>query len=203
MREGVCIQIGLGHYPEYIYLVEDSWHEVYMGEPEARGIHQSVFQGVRSEGWKFYGIDCDPHSIAHVSGAFQEKGYWILAYVSGSSETFQQVDSLEFRDNAPDNMFIPIVSFAGILDHFRISDVDVLAMDIEGAEIEFFETYDWKVKPIFISVEVHSFNMDLEEAFSRIADCLRRQNYRVVGKIPFVEKVIEYPTLEAKFLLCL
>ena len=198
MRKGVCVQIGLGFHPEYVYFVSSNWRLAHDNQPPIHQVDSSVFEGIKDEKWEFYGIDCDPYSIAHVSKDNRQDGHWILAYISPETGGFEEVVSLCFREKARDSMFVPKISLPDIINQFDIPHIDLLAVDIEGAEVDMFESYDWRICPKYIAVEIHSYQ-PLEVTRGRVVNCLERAGYTLQSETP-TNQCNPFPTLEAKFM---
>ena len=67
------------------------------------------------------------------------------------------------------------ISLKTLLERRIKKRVGLLAMDVEGAELEIFKGYDWSQKPKFLVVEVHSQDEILE-----LKNLITAQGYRLV-----------------------
>lgn len=58
-----------------------------------------------------------------------------------------------------------------LLKHYRIRNIDILQMDVEGHELVILENYSWSIKPNFMKIE-HKFIDDV-----RLRNLLSSQGY--------------------------
>lgn len=150
-RQGVCVQIGLHNVAEYLYLARPNWKEV-MGELEVLKQIPAVVAD-RWTSWRYYGVDSDVGSIQKMLEIYGSvsTACWVHASVGVASDQLMWLPSYFAQGR--------FIGFACSLQRLfallNLSQVDVLAIDVEGDEIGIFENYDWGVKPSFISVEVH------------------------------------------------
>ena len=150
-RQGVCVQIGLHNVAEYLYLARPNWKEVMGEQEELKQIPAAVSD--RFTSWRYYGVDSDVGSVKKMLERYGNVSAadWVHASVGVASDRLMWLPSY-FTGGQ-------FIGFACSLQRLfwllNLSRVDVLAIDVEGAEIGIFENYDWVVKPSFISVEVH------------------------------------------------
>ena len=199
-RQGICIQIGLMFSVEYLYLTQYDWKEVWNEEREVNQIHPSLLEKISDDPWLYYGIDRGIYSVATFANRFPQ-GNWICANVHPTNTGMNPyaVDDVLLPYEGNPIIWIPNMSLSDIVSSLGLTYIDALKMDIEGAEAAIFESYDWKVKPTFISVEIHSFE-PFDAHRKRVMSCLFNQGYALVNEVP-TNKRSEYPTVEGQFLL--
>ena len=150
------------------------------------------------ETWNYYGVDHDLYSIAFMSKEYGNRGHWLNVNVRPQPSTrFREMESFFFADSQPRGVHTYSLTLSQIFDGFGLETVDVLAMDIEGIEVEVLEQHDWKVAPHFIAVEIHSYEPNCGR--ERIMGCLEQQGYELMSETP-TNVNSKYPTLEAKFI---
>ena len=154
MNKGVCIQIGLGWTAEYDYLAEDDWKSKM--QDNHRNFHIPVFLHKYNK-WKYYGIDADGDSIAHLIKTKDKRDnvQWIQAAIS--NDKIIELNHNRFHMNPFfDTCLVPAITFDDLLDLVGIEEIAILAIDIEGQEIDILKEYSWDIKPEYIAVEVHA-----------------------------------------------
>lgn len=184
MTTGVCIQIGIGFTPEYIYLVEPNWKRKVDFMHPIWQIPQQLIKEI--DNWVYYGIDSDPYSLAFAMRAHQNKKdvTWVNAYISDSDKPLAEpLSELGVTFHAP------VTTFDAVLDHLKLTQIDLLAIDIEGDEINLFESYSWRYLPKYIAVEVHGNPpigpKGVSNNVAKIASTLSgKHGYRCLRKIP-------------------
>lgn len=190
---GNVVQIGICGAAEYAYLSESNWRDVMDNIIPEKRIPQELFGHERFE---FHGVDCDVASIAFMS-KLHPHCYWYPYFVTSSEEKASQkytyasdlyglahpeipADVRKWaRDNLSINVCIEKITLSELFaDKIEVSHIDVLAMDIEGYEVETFCNYDWKIKPTFIAVEFHYLWIDITQ--QDFEDLFYRNGYKKV-----------------------
>jgi len=171
ISKGVAIQIGLYTEAEYSYLIQPNWQQVMQEEIEQLKHVPEVFEAIQD--WHFIGIDCDPGSILVMRERFPDVITCINAFVTGNkkgvvkrylSDAFHIIHDIAFFDlsDYPVREFwIPQTPFDEIVSSLGLSHIDVLAVDIEGGEVELFENYSWEIVPKFLSIEFHDCFLEI------------------------------------------
>jgi len=155
-----CIQVGLCESAEGISLIKPISFE-YSNDTIALPKHFD-----RSGIWRFFGIDSDPYSISYLCDRHKdiENVHFLCAKIgktTGISEAYCFWDSrnnvwrqkkLEYSET---QILSPVFSMSDLLKFLKITEVDLLIMDIEGAEYDVFEGYDFSIDIHKIYVECH------------------------------------------------
>ena len=191
---GVCVQIGLARTAEYIFLVEKNWKEVAQQrrvDDPCNSIPEYFID--KYTDWKYYGIDADPGSIEYLSLIYKylntDDVTWIQAFIRDvESEKIARVKSLISLSDKR-YLYVPTISLSDVFAFFKIDALDILAIDVEGAEKGIFETYDWEIKPAFISVEVHPDSLrepstTLKKNIASMTDVLEKNGYTLHFECP-------------------
>lgn len=148
---GTCLQIGLLNTAEFFYLTDPFWQERLPEQPPLKQIPKAVAD--LYDRWFYFGIDQD---LTPLPEAYKRNPW-------GNSHFFEaKVSDLD-----------------DVLLFFDISELGMLAIDIEGDELAVFEEYSWNVKPAFITVEVHRQDQSLEEACVAIINLVEPHGYNV------------------------
>ena len=151
--KGICLQIGLMTGTELEYLAEPNWeHEI---KP-----HFQVPQDIINlyPEWEYYGVDADPCSIAFL---LQNKPthpniHYIQACLGATREivSFPSWLSVENVEIEPPKTFLtPTISLNSLIHLLPVNTIDVLWLDIEGYELSVLSSYNWEVRPKYLSVE--------------------------------------------------
>ena len=187
---GICVQIGLHKDAEFIHCVyPEEFSKIpstYLGYTEYKSLKEipEVINN-KYDKWKFYGVDCDPFSITHMMSKYppSEDIQWILAFIYKSKKRLAQIRSW-FEGKRVCS--VPIVSFDELIESLKISKIDVLAMDIESLEFALIETYSWRIKPAFITIEVHINAIKQsgqDRDINRIISVVEKQGYTIYKNI--------------------
>ena len=207
-NKGICVQIGIGSSAEYSFLTRPDWREINNNQETNNTQYYlpiEITNLVSDEPWLYYGIDCDPYSIIGMSLKYPEVDNWLIANITPESLGLRRVDRSWFfmceqeECSIKPSIAIPCLSLSDALKMLDIEYIDVLAIDIEGDEVPVLESYDFKIKPCFITVEIHVWP-PFENWRTRILDCLTSHGYTLVKEIK-TNILMEIPTIEAQFKL--
>ena len=206
---GIAIQIGAYTEVEYAYLLNPNWQEVMQTVPEIKHLPTKL-QVI--ENWSVYAIDCDPSSCLYIRERYPDV-HCINAYITGNkrgiresylSDAFHILHALEFYDISDyqgRRYFISQTPFDDIISSLELTHIDVLAVDIESAEVELFENYSWCIKPRFLAIEFHDCFLDI----SRIdfEEVILNQGYRKIKeeRTNFSTDDNTYHTTELQFMI--
>ena len=197
MRQGCCVQIGLSKWAEFLYLASPDWRESMESVDELKRVPDLVCADI--DNWKYYGIDEDPSSITNVSTRFGGRGVWLTAKV-GEYFDFEPIWSGFFHASEWMGLYSHALTLDQVFRGFSLDHVDVLAMDIEGAETDVLETHDWHVHPHYITVEVHEESLPVDNPRSgRIKALLNEKGYKLLREQRTNLK-LETPTIEIQFI---
>ena len=192
---GICVQIGLQHTAEYFYLTCDDWRELNCDDR----IPDLIVSGVAS--WKYYGVDCNPYSIQHVTKIYNT-GSWLTARIVPNPDySFREVPLLGFADGKGwhRGVFSPCVTLSELFRGFHLCSVDVLAIDIEGSEKDVFKHYDWSICPRYMTIEVHSFDRNPQVFKNETVNAIIKGGYELISETP-TNVDTPFPTVEACFI---
>ena len=176
---GICVQAGIADHGEYMYLAEPDYLKKMQSVEKLRRIPSQL---CGYESWRYFGIDADCSSMQHLMNNYRNNKWvqWILAYVTGNRDAGYDHPYLSplvttqmwlewtrqtggSADVAPTPEYLmPTVSLESVFKALDLKRIDVLALDIEGNEMPFFETYSWEVQPAYINVEVHTYPEPLD-----------------------------------------
>ena len=153
---GSAVQIGIDQHAELQYLVEPEWRSrnprgKFFGMPsELESIHT----------WKLYAVDCLASSIDNTQRRNNLKGIeWICASIGSEKNRIMRppqynIDSPMFWSQKPASS--AQITLSELFEGLGLKKVDVLMLDIEGYEFEVFKEYDWRIKPKYIILEIHT-----------------------------------------------
>lgn len=159
---GVVIQLGIYTTAEYIYVLEPDWRK-YMCQnvPKIKQLPECL-HGI--DNWHFVGIDSDICSILTML-YMHPQANWVNAYIAGENNGFvtilpsdahvHMLGYTEHENYGKCVLQVPKVTLSEIIQSFGFPQVDVLAMDVEGSEVDIIANYDWQIKPKYIAVEFH------------------------------------------------
>ena len=164
-----CIQIGLGTTAEYAYLAAPDWQDQMQKVKHLKDLPPELCTDDKR--WQYYGIDVTIGSISYCIEKYsvlpEEHLKHITWICTRISEEQALIRTSHYRFESPFKRSPKIfrdqharlgvvgISFDELIESLEFDDIDVLAVDIEGAEIALFEDYSWRIKPKFIAVEYH------------------------------------------------
>lgn len=178
-RNGTCLKIGLDVGAEYSYLVKDNWKEIAAsGEGDEHRI--PVFDVDR---WNYYGVDANPRSIAHCVERYKdlnERVHFITAAVADASKLVGlhlKGPQSGIMNGLNSRVLTPAYSLDDLLAHLAISSLEILALDVEGSEYMIFEAYSWRIKPVFMDIEVHVEREHGDAMLTDFVNSIKRRGY--------------------------
>ena len=191
---GTCLQIGLDGIAEYIYLTHPNWKDHMHAHIEPL---KHVPKALDYKEWQYFGVDVNPTSIDFMAYRYRLKNAkFIIACVKGDNKVgfvnyvisriagdiYKKNVTYELNNDLVQTCYVVKMSLSTLINLLGLQTLDVLAVDIEGTEQEIFENYDWKIKPRYISVEMHhlfpNFTMNQQE-FEAI---FTRQGYKKINE---------------------
>ena len=180
-----CVQIGLWKSAELLFLANKNYSRAVCGFPHqlCNDMPDLEFTDEELESeWSYFGVDSDPGSITYLSYRFvtHPNVHWVNAKIIHGGEVKLVQGNINWSEDwAVDRAFVCGVSLGKLFEHLGIIYCDLLVMDIEGAEIEVFENYDWNLKPNKIFVELHRLPDGDRDEFSRIRDAIVPAGYNL------------------------
>ena len=163
MRTGICVQIGLEYSAEYFFLTERDWRDKCYKEGEEHWLPDSFLRDF--DNWIYYGIDEHPDSVAYVRDRYGTTTPFLNARVNGR---YGSGEAVAIGDNyiptylrpwgrdAP--FYVEQYTLSALFDKLELKHLDLLVLDIEGAELDALVHHDWKVVPRLINVEIHNIS---------------------------------------------
>ena len=206
-EQGIAIQIGINCIAEYAYLLQPNWQHVMTEQMEPVKHVPSVLQTI--EQWQFIGIDSDCASTLLMQQRCPN-AVWINAFVTGNQNgmcrhliTNAYYDLLEIpipeKIELP-GFLVPQKPLDEIIADLRLTRLDLLALDIEGTEVELIQNYSWHLKPTFLTIEYHDeYVLMPKHAFENL---ITRQGYTKINEQPtnYSPGRGIYPTTEFQFI---
>lgn len=174
---GIAIQIGLHKTAEYSYLGFSDWRSRTPTD-ELKQVPDVIQKDI--DRWRYIGVDACPKSVSGLVEHFYNIPSAVLvnAYVTGEANKLTKVDI--FR-NPP--YFIKSISIT--LDQLVLSlcvnRIDVLAIDVEGDEVDMLLNYSFRIRPHFITVESHE-KYYLGE-YGKVENHLRNMGYMLLCSV--------------------
>jgi FkbM family methyltransferase len=114
---------------------------------------------------EFYCVEPDPENAAilkaNLSGLIPDANLHILEAAVGSSDTAGQLVTARYAYNStviaePGKGGVKVVTMSTLLFYFDLQKIDLVKIDIEGAETSVFEDAEWLGNIHFIFIEFHS-----------------------------------------------
>lgn len=167
-----CIQIGLNTTTEYLYV---TGHQEVPDENSITALPDNITDFGNE--WMYYGVDSDVFSIQSLHYKFPLTEYPNVRFVLAAIERQKELPFMNswFGDYG---VFVPMITLNELITGLNVQDVDVLVLDVEGAEFHILNSYDWEIHPKFIAVEVHVYPY-LEENVKIIKDIVIPQGYKL------------------------
>ncbi len=166
-----CIQLGLNTSADWAYLTQYDWVD-YMRTVLDRPQHilPELFTE-DSTPFKYYGIDIEPESIAHVANSDRYKDFtnvtWICAGISDTHyliEPTSRYHGSEWYNFPIHNKMHVYITMKHLINQISPPTFDIFALDIDGYEHYIFnDMAEWPLLPTFITIELHSPAMIQEE----------------------------------------
>lgn len=151
-----CVQIGLNKTAECLYLANKDVPKDACGAPGDLNLPEELEQYE----WRFFGVDSDVNSISMLANRFPIHPYchWINARIIPRG--VQIVDDTMNWCDYYKNQTVTVLGtdLSHLFKHLNLDTIDLLVMDIEGAEWDIWEAYDWLIKPDILLIELHKLN---------------------------------------------
>lgn len=200
----VFVEIGTGQSAEWTYLVRDDWREVSHRKQKTEPLRALPPAWTSVEGnWHGYLVEAHPsnfsalvektvtdkkikpflHRLTFINAAISEASQLTTMGIETGAlkglfvNRFTLREALPFHPSAIDNSHefgLFTVSLEMLCAAIRHEHIDLLRMDVEGAEVPILNAYRWLIKPTLLSVEYHS-----SEARTFLQRILAVQEYRV------------------------
>ena len=184
----ICVQIGLWQSAEYIFLAAGKLPKLY--RKNSTNSEVLLFPGevmlypeeYHDGEWQYFGIDCDPASVVLMSNKYDfltGNIDWVCARIIPKG-----MKLVEGYTNWASHSTVKIyelgIDLSTLFQQLNLDAVDLLVVDIEGAEYEIFDEFDFEIKPKFIILELHPTPaQSVKEGFERINVQMRKQGYTI------------------------
>ena len=111
-----------------------------------------------------------------------EDGVEVPFFVAAGTGDFSQINTKYPLENEKyAEVRLPQISVSAELHRLGLTKVDVLCLDIEGAELEVLSTFDFETfRPHVVVVEIHAPNLEVVLA-TPVARLLESKGYKLVG----------------------
>ena len=164
-----CVQIGVKDSAEYTYLVG------YQAENDDHTWKPKEY--LPSGNWDYYGVDPNPLNIFDWSSKKIPNTKWInvfLAPETGIAETFE-IDHIDQNNKSElgEHLFIGKITLSQLINDLKLDEIEILAIDVGGHELEIFYEYDWNIKPKYLIVKTYS-----DEIQGSIDELFTTYNYK-------------------------
>ncbi|MYB95962.1 FkbM family methyltransferase [Candidatus Poribacteria bacterium] len=190
----VFVEIGTGQRAEWTYLIRDDWQDIARSKRRTDRLRGLPESWVSEHGnWHGYLVEAHPGNFSALVEKtvadkylrpFLHRLTFINAAISGTSyftkmgmETgrlkqlfanrFTLAEARPFHPSAVDNTVdfgVFTVSLETLFSAIGHKKIDLLRLDVEGAEVPILEAYPFHIKPHLFSIEHHS---KMGEAFVR------------------------------------
>ena len=182
----IFVEIGTGHRPEWMYLIQDNWQDIARQKQRTDPLRSLPDAWLSEAGnWHGYLVEAHPSNFSLLVKKtvadkklrpFLHRLTFINAAISGSShftamgiETgmfkrlfanrFTLTEARPFHPSVIDNTVdfgVFTVSLETLFSAIGHEQIDILRMDVEGAEMLILKAYSFQRKPTLLSVEHHS-----------------------------------------------
>ena len=200
----VFVEIGTGHRAEWTYLVRDDWRNIARSKQRTDRLRALPDLWLSEHGnWHGYLVEAHPGNFCTLVEKtladkhlrpFLHRLTFINAAISGTSQfstmgmetgafkklfvnRFTLAEARLYHPNAVDNTVdfgIFTVSLETLFSAIGHKHIDLLRLDVEGAEVSILETYPFHIKPHLLSIEYHS-----KTGETLVRRILETQGYRI------------------------
>ena len=216
----VFVEIGTGQRAEWTYLIRDDWQDIARSKSQTDRLRALPESWLSEQGnWHGYLVEAHPRNFSALVEKtvadeklcpFLHRLTFINAAISGTSQLttmgmetgvfkglfvnrYTLRESRSFHPSAVDNTVdfgLFTVSLETLLSAIGHKHIDLLRLDVEGAEVAILEAYPFHIKPHFLSIEYHSkagktlvrhileehgYQMDAQNA-EELRGCLKRNS---------------------------
>lgn len=195
----IFIQIGCGFTANYMGLLNDDWYTEF----DLPGIE-------KTSRWRGMLVDLQPASILELIRQFggNPRIDIVNAAVAGDfrvipvetrkpfelDQETRLINASKYNDKPrPDFQIayythtIPLSNLLQLANTDADTSIGLLAMDVQGSEVDIFRNYDWSVYPEFIDVECHS-----QDALAIVSTILVDRGYSCVAQRPDGRKRVNH-----------
>ncbi len=166
MSGEAIVQIGLHERCEYLYLLSPKYQQWDIP------IELPIFEA--SKAWCYYGVDMNPHWIHNYRQEplyhLDPRVHFIHALVHAEDNKDLRHDNFTVKENG--NLQMKSTALETLFSEIS-EPIGVLAMDVEGAELDIIKGYSWSECPKYIIIEIHNI-----EDIHPITEILTAQRYR-------------------------
>ena len=182
----VFVEIGTGQRAEWTYLIRDDWQDIARSKSRTDRLRALPESWLSEQGiWHGYLVEGHPSNFSALVEKtvadkklrpFLNRLTFINAAISGTSQfttigmetgmlkrlfanRFTLTEARPFHPSVIDNTVdfgVFTVSLEILLSAIGHEQIDILRMDVEGAEMLILKAYSFQLKPYLLSVEHHS-----------------------------------------------
>ncbi len=198
------VEIGTGQRAEWTYLIRDDWQDIARSKRRSNRLLTLPESWLSEQGnWHGYLVEAHPRNFSALVEKtvadkklrpFLHRLTFINAAISGTSQfttmgmetgifkglfvnRYTLTDARSFHPSAVDNTVdfgIFTVSLEALLSAIGHEHIDLLRLDVEGAEVPILKTYPFHIKPLLLSVEHHS-----KAGKTLVRQILEKHGYRI------------------------
>lgn len=180
-----AIQMGLGRYTEYLYLSYPNWSEI----PDSQHPWVSVPESLKenTEPFRYYGLDINPESIALLANMhYDNENASFMCVGVGERQNILEPDDKITDGGYPflkGRINFLVMPFSDIIRMLDISDISVLAVDVDGYEPGLVrDMRKWDILPTYITMEMH-YDKDM---CSRLCQDIQSYGYELTGIVDHI-----------------
>ena len=183
-----CVQVGLWQSAEYIFLAAGKLPKLYRENPTNSEVllfpgEAMLYPEEYHDGeWQYFGIDCDPASVVLMSNKYDlitGNIDWVCAKIIPKGMKLVE-GYANWASHSTVKIYELGINLSTLFQELNLDAVDLLVVDIEGAEYEIFDEFDFEIKPKFIILEIHPTpEQSVKEGFERINVQMRKQGYTI------------------------
>ena len=182
-------EVGTAQNPKYIKLIDSNWSFLF-----------DLLDIPDTTKWEGVLVDLQPTVIIDLLYRFSSfPNITILNAAIGGSLYFSEIqtcktyDEIDWEmrlksaesyndkiiDQFSESFSVYTIDLATLLSLAGTTPIGLLSLDVQGSEVEILQSYDWRVRPIYLEVEPHS-----KHATELISDILHENGYELVRGIP-------------------
>ncbi len=200
----VFVEIGTGQRAEWTYLIRDDWRDIARSKSRTDRLRALPESWLSEQGiWRGYLVEGHPSNFSALVEKtvadkklcpFLNRLTFINAAITGSSQfttmgmetgvfkrlfvnRYTLTSARSFHPSTVDNTVdfgIFTVSLETLFAAIGHEHIDLLRLDVEGAEVSILETYPFHTKPHLLSIEYHS-----KTGEALVRRILETQGYRI------------------------
>ena len=192
----IFFQVGCGDSANYAGLVKDDWHDYFdlPGVPEDTKWHGVLVDLQPAALLEMLRQFAGEPKLSIMNAAIAGKSYFSTVQTRNpvavdlearlsAAETYND----KVRPDFEECLTVRTIDLETLLDYAGAMPIGLLALDVQGSEVEMLSNYSWNCRPSLIDVEPHS-----DDALRCVSDILRAQGYRFIRRRPDGRRRVNY-----------